>query len=152
MSEKSGVEARREEWFAAMRWRRRVEVALADVGLTFTQWLVLDVAHRMVARRHEAVIQRQIAARAELDLATVSLVLRTLENHHLISRGPDFSGKARRVLVTERAQHLLEAHRARIELASRAKPPENEEVRATFETHHPSQPRRSRLRVGINRW
>jgi len=29
--------ARRAEWFAAMRWRRRVEAALRKAGLTFSR-------------------------------------------------------------------------------------------------------------------
>src|SRR5450432_4144540 len=68
--------ARRAEWLAAMRWRRRVEAVLRGVGLTFTQWLVLAGAREIIEESGDAVSQKEIAARVELDGATISQVMR----------------------------------------------------------------------------
>jgi hypothetical protein len=63
----AGVEtrARKAEWFAAMRWRRRVEATLREVKVTFTQWLVLSAAQELIEERRDAVSQKEIAARLE---------------------------------------------------------------------------------------
>jgi hypothetical protein len=50
--------ARRTEWLAAMRWRRRIAVALHEAGLTFTQWLVLTAARELIEETRDAVSQK----------------------------------------------------------------------------------------------
>ena len=110
--------ARRAEWLAAMRWRRRVEAALRGVGLTFTQWLVLTGTQELVEEGGDAVSQKEVAARVELDEATVSQVMRLLQEKQLVSRGIDMCGKAWRVFLEARAERLLREHRAGVEAAS----------------------------------
>jgi len=110
--------ARKTVWFAAMRWRRRVEAALEDVGLTFTQWLVLEAARELIAEADDAVIQNEIAARVELDRSTVAQVMIKLEMKDLVSRDIDMTGRALRIWLTTDATQLLDEHCARIEAAS----------------------------------
>ena len=104
------TELRKAEWLEAMRWRRRVEAACSACSpkpLSFTQWLLLHSAQRLIDETEDAVIQAQIAARMELDQTTVSQVVRRLEARHLVSRGGDMTGKAWRVYLTDEARRLL---------------------------------------------
>jgi DNA-binding MarR family transcriptional regulator len=101
------TELRKAEWLSAMRWRRRVESACAALGLSFTQWLLLHSAQRLIEQTKDAVIQAQIAARIELDQTTVSQMVRRLEERRLVSRGGDMTGKAWRVHLTDEARRLL---------------------------------------------
>jgi DNA-binding MarR family transcriptional regulator len=110
----------REQYFAAWRWRRAVERELRDVGLTLTQWLVLDAADELIHEEGDAVNQRRIAERAELDVMTVSQVMKTLEEKALVSREPDVSGRAYRVFVTKKGERLLQTAAPRVEMGTRA--------------------------------
>jgi DNA-binding MarR family transcriptional regulator len=110
----------REQYFAGWRWRRVVEKELRALGLTFTQWLVLDSADELIEETEDAVNQRSIAERAELDAMTVSQVMKTLEGKDLVNREPDVSGRAYRVFVTKRGQKLLQAAAPLVENATRA--------------------------------
>ena len=111
---------RKAEWLASMRWRRRIQSVCAGSGLTFTQWLLLDSVRQLIAETEDAVIQAEIAARLELDPATVSEVTQRLESKDLLSRGEDISTNAWRVFLTEQAEGLLRELDARIEAASAA--------------------------------
>lgn len=112
------TELRKAEWLEAMRWRRRVESTCAASGLSFTQWLLLHSARRLIEETNDAVIQAQIAARIELDQTTVSQILRRLEGRRLVSRGGDMTGKAWRVYLTEEAVRLLRDLEDDVEAAS----------------------------------
>jgi len=109
------TDVRKAEWLLAMRWRRRIQAACAGSELTFTQWLVLDSARQLSEEAKDAVIQTEIAARIELDHATISEVTQRLEAKGLVSRGEDITGLARRVLLTERARRLLHELDTRVE-------------------------------------
>jgi DNA-binding MarR family transcriptional regulator len=101
------TDLRKAEWLSAMRWRRRIESACAASRLSFPQWLLLHSAQRLIEETQDAVIQAQIAARIELDQATVSQLVRRLEERQLVSRGGDITGKAWRVYLTDEARQLL---------------------------------------------
>jgi DNA-binding MarR family transcriptional regulator len=113
-----GVEQAREGYLAAWRWRRRVEAALRDVGLTFTQWLVLDAAERAIEAQRDAVNQSDVARTTELDRMTVSQVMRTLADLGMVDRGPSASGPAYRIFLTRKGKHLLREAEASIRTAS----------------------------------
>ncbi|HKO46921.1 MAG TPA: helix-turn-helix domain-containing protein [Polyangiaceae bacterium] len=66
----------------------------------------------------DAVIQAEIAARLELDRATICEVLQRLEARALVSRGGDMTSKGWRILLTEKAEGLLLELDAQIEAAS----------------------------------
>jgi DNA-binding MarR family transcriptional regulator len=110
----------REQYFAAWRWRRAVEKELKPLGLTLTQWLVLDAADELIQEEGDAVNQRSIAERAELDAMTVSQVMKTLEEKGLVSREPDSSGRAYRVLVTKKGEKLLQSAIPAVENGTRS--------------------------------
>jgi DNA-binding MarR family transcriptional regulator len=116
----SGTEAQKARWFAAMRWRRHVESVLAVLGITFTQWLVLDALRELVAETEDAVSQNDVARRLELDRVTISGVMRTLERKWLVSRGIDITGRAWRVFLTDEADSLLREFAPAIEAISGA--------------------------------
>jgi DNA-binding MarR family transcriptional regulator len=108
------------DWLAAMRWRRRIQSVCRGPGLTFSQWLLLDSIRQLTAETGDAVIQAQIAARLELDQATVSELTQRLEAKGLLSRGVDITGKAWRVVLTETAERMLRQLDVSIESASAA--------------------------------
>ena len=110
----------REQYFAAWRWRRAVEKELKALGLTLTQWLVLDSADELIQEQGDAVNQRSIAERAELDAMTVSQVMKTLEEKGLVSRQPHVSGRAYRVIMTKKGEKLLQAAAPAVETGTRA--------------------------------
>lgn len=109
------------EWRSAMRWRRAVEEELAGIGLGFTEWLVLDSADELIRETQDAVSQNAIAARAELEKMTVSLVARKLERRGLLSRAPSYGGRpSLRIFLTQKGERLAEEARTRAELVSLA--------------------------------
>jgi DNA-binding MarR family transcriptional regulator len=110
----------REQYFAAWRWRRAVERQLRGLGLTFTQWLVLEATDELVRDGGDAVNQRAIAEGAELDAMTVSQVMKTLEEKALVTRQPDVTGRAYRVFLTKKGEKLLQATVACVEAGTRA--------------------------------
>jgi DNA-binding MarR family transcriptional regulator len=95
------------QWWRAMRWRAAVESSLAGTGLTFTQWLVLDALRDLIRESDDAVNQSEVAARVALSRANVSFVMRTLERKWLVSRGPDLTGRAWRIFLTDSGEQLL---------------------------------------------
>ena len=112
------TDLRKAQWLAAMRWRKQIQAACVVQGLAFPQWLLLDAIRQLIAETEDAVIQAQIAARLELDQARVSEVTRQLEAKGLVDRRDDTTGKAWRVILTEKAQRLLGELEATVESVS----------------------------------
>jgi DNA-binding MarR family transcriptional regulator len=108
-------------WRAAMRWRRLVDEKLAPVGLSLTQWLVLESSLALSEESGDAVSQSQIARRVEFDKMTVSKLMIALERRGFVSRGPDLAGPAYRIIVTSTGRRAVFAGRRQIEAASRSK-------------------------------
>lgn len=126
MSRVKNVEVRRtaldegkERWIQAVRWRRTVEQALREVGLTFPQWLLLDATAQLIEETEDAVSQGEAAERAELDKMTASQIMRTLETRGWVDRGPSMSGRAYRIILTKRGEKIVRAGRECAEEASR---------------------------------
>ncbi|MES1177745.1 MAG: MarR family transcriptional regulator [Myxococcales bacterium] len=105
-------------WLAAMRWRRAVERVTRQADLTFTQWLVLDAIRELFEETGDASIQNEISVRAELDRATISVVMRNLERKGLVDRGIDMIGTAWRTFLTKRAVSVLDELRPKISAIS----------------------------------
>ncbi len=42
------TDVRKANWLAAMRWRRQVQSVCRGSALTFTQWLLLDSARKLI--------------------------------------------------------------------------------------------------------
>ena len=110
-----------------MRWRRLANAACKTVGLTFTQWLLLDALRELFEETRDAVTQNEIASRLELDRATTSQVIRALDRKHLVSREGGW-GRCALVLPTEKAEALLLRLYPLLDAASaavRSAPPEH---------------------------
>lgn len=108
-------------WRAAVRWRREVERALEDVGLTLMQWLVLDAAATLVREQRDAVSQSEIGRRVEIDRATLSELMMRLAERGLIDRDIDATGWSYRIYVTDSGALAVEQGRARIQHVSLAR-------------------------------
>jgi DNA-binding MarR family transcriptional regulator len=102
-----GTFAGLELWRAAMRWRRRAERTLTAFDLTITQWFVLLATQVVVQETGDATTQNAVAEWAELDRATVSTVMRVLEQKGLVDRGPHAERIAYRLWVTPRGVRIL---------------------------------------------
>lgn len=105
-------------WRDAMRWRRVVEHELAQIRLTFTQWLVLDATETLISESGDAVSQMAVAAHIELDQMTVSRVMSTLSDRSLVSREPGFGSPAYRIWLTSNGEAAVAAGRSLVEAAS----------------------------------
>jgi DNA-binding MarR family transcriptional regulator len=108
-------------WRAAVRWRREVERALGDVGLSVIQWLVLDAAATLVREQRDAVSQSAIERRVEIDRATLSELMMRLAERGLVDRDIDATGASYRIYVTDSGALAVEQGRARIQHVSRAR-------------------------------
>jgi len=80
--------------------------------------LLLDSLPELIAETEDAVIQEEIAARLELDRATICQVTQRLEASAWVSRGPDITCTAWRVFLSEQAEQLLRRIDAQLEAAS----------------------------------
>src|SRR6185436_16746122 len=103
----SAANAALERWRAAQRWRRRADAEIAAMGLTLTQWLILEAAAALVRESGDAVSQKDVSVRVELDQMTVSQVMQVLDAKGLVDRGPSSEGYAYRIYVTSRGQALI---------------------------------------------
>jgi DNA-binding MarR family transcriptional regulator len=96
------VASARAAYLSAWRWRRAVEKELSAVGLTLTQWLVLDALQTLLSAADRSVNQNAVAAHTELDRMTVSQVMKTLVTKAWVVRTPEPFGRAYRVQLTRR--------------------------------------------------
>jgi DNA-binding MarR family transcriptional regulator len=117
-------------WRAAVRWRREVERALGEVGLTLIQWLVLDAAAALVREQGDAVSQSEIGRRVEVDRATLSELMMRLAQRGLVDRDIDATGASYRIYLTDSGDLAVEHGRARIRRVSldRVPPPDIERL------------------------
>jgi DNA-binding MarR family transcriptional regulator len=96
-----------ERYLAAWRWRRDVEHRLRRVGLTFSQWFVLDAVKRLIRDTNDAVNQNDVAWLTELDRMTVSQVMTTLAERGQVDRDTDVVGRGYRIWVTSKGEKTL---------------------------------------------
>jgi DNA-binding MarR family transcriptional regulator len=113
------VQAAREAYLAAWRWRRAVEKELLAIDLTLTQWLVLDALRTLLAEAEGGVNQNAVAARTELDRMTISQVMKALVTKGWASRSPEPSGRAYCVKLSRRGVQTAQAAAARVATATR---------------------------------
>lgn len=106
----AATRAKRLQWSAARRWRRRVEVVIADSGLKFFEWLVLDALRLLIEATDDAVIQNDLALHLELDRNTVSRAVTALAEAGYVSRGIDVTGRAWRLWLTDEGEAILCHH------------------------------------------
>jgi DNA-binding MarR family transcriptional regulator len=93
-------------WHATLRWQRGVARALAPLGLTHVQFVLLACTW-WLNEQGERPSQVALAAQAGTDIKMSSQVLRSLERKGLIEREVDTADtRARRLRVTNRGARL----------------------------------------------
>ena len=96
-------------WHVTLRWQRAVTAALAPLGLTHVQFVLLASAWWLNSRGDEP-NQLSLARQAGTDVKMTSEVLRKLEAKGLLVRTVDAADtRARRIQVTGRGGELARA-------------------------------------------
>jgi DNA-binding MarR family transcriptional regulator len=107
-------------WHVTLRWQRAVTAALAPLGLTHVQFVLLASAWWLNAGGDEP-NQLSLARQAGTDVKMTSEVLRKLEAKGLLVRTVDAADtRARRIQVTERGGELARAAVTAVEGADAA--------------------------------
>ena len=95
-------------WHVTLRWQRAVTAALAPLGLTHVQFVLLAAAWWLNSRGEDP-NQLSVARQAGTDVKMTSEVLRKLEAKGLIVRTVDVADtRARRIHVTERGSDRVQ--------------------------------------------
>lgn len=93
-------------WHATLRWQRGVAAALAPLGLTHVQFVLLACTW-WLNEQGEHPTQVRLAAQAGTDVKMTSQVIRNLEKKRLVEREVDPADtRARRLRVTHRGARL----------------------------------------------
>jgi DNA-binding MarR family transcriptional regulator len=93
-------------WHATLRWQRGIAQALAPLGLTHVQFVLLACTW-WLNEQGERPTQVAVAAQAGTDVKMTSQVLRNLERKGLVEREVDETDtRARRLRVTQRGAEL----------------------------------------------
>jgi len=107
-------------WRATLRWQRVMGAALAPVGLTHVQFVLLASTYWLGRTGAEPPNQRELAEHASTDVMMTSQVLRALEERGLVVRTPDPSdARARHLSVTVKGARLARRAMAFVEEADR---------------------------------
>ena len=93
-------------WHVTLRWQRAITVALAPLGLTHVQFVLLAAAWWLNSCGEDP-NQLSVARQAGTDVKMTSEVLRKLEAKGLVVRTVDAADtRARKIRVTERGGEL----------------------------------------------
>ncbi|MEU9944781.1 MarR family winged helix-turn-helix transcriptional regulator [Streptomyces lavendulae] len=104
-------------WHATLRWQRDIAAALAPIGLTHVQFVLLACAWWLNGRG-EHPNQLALARQAGTDVKMTSQVLRALEQKGLVEREVDPADtRAKRLRVTEAGAALAPRAIAAVEAA-----------------------------------
>ncbi len=97
-------------WRVGNSWQRRVRAALAPLGLTHVQFVLLAGLARLARPGAEGpVTQARLARLCQVDPMMASQVLRTLERRGLLGRAAHATDtRARSLSLTERGVRVLE--------------------------------------------
>src|SRR5579862_4878151 len=104
-------------WHVTLRWQREIAAALAPLGVTHVQFVLLAAAWWLNSRGQDP-NQLSLARQAGTDVKMTSEVLRKLEAKGLIVRAVDTADtRARRLRVTSRGAELAVRALAVVETA-----------------------------------
>lgn len=93
-------------WRATLRWQRMISSALAPLGLTHVQFVLLACAW-WLNQAGGRPSQVEVARQAGTDVKMASEVLRSLERKGLLERRADESdARARQIVVTRKGKAL----------------------------------------------
>lgn len=111
-------------WQVATIWQRGVRAALAEVGLTHAQFVLLVSSAWLQAAAQatgEPVTQARVSDHAKTDAVMTSEVLRTLERKELIRRLPHPNdARARQIVLTPAGRKLAKQALALVESVDQA--------------------------------
>ena len=95
-------------WHVTLRWQREIAAALAPLGLTHVQFVLLATTWWLNSRGEDP-NQLSVARQAGTDVKMTSEVLRKLEAKGLVVRTVDGADtRARRIRITERGGELAD--------------------------------------------
>jgi DNA-binding MarR family transcriptional regulator len=104
-------------WHVTLRWQRDIAAALAPLGLTHVQFVLLATTWWLNSRGQDP-NQLALARQAGTDVKMTSQVLRKLETKGLIRRETDAADtRAKRLRVTDRGADLAVQALAAVEAA-----------------------------------
>ncbi|MFB0632768.1 MarR family winged helix-turn-helix transcriptional regulator [Streptomyces sp. AB3(2024)] len=104
-------------WHATLRWQRDIAAALAPIGITHVQFVLLACAWWLNGQG-EHPNQQALARQAGTDVKMTSQVLRALEQKGLVERKVDPADtRAKRLRVTEAGAELAPRAIAAVEAA-----------------------------------
>jgi DNA-binding MarR family transcriptional regulator len=88
-------------------WHRKIKEQLKTLNLTHPQYIVL-ASLGYLAQHQQEVNQVDLARQSEIDVMTVSTIVKNLEKQHLIIRQPSLQDtRAKVVTITEKGQIIL---------------------------------------------
>ncbi|MHA6627679.1 MarR family winged helix-turn-helix transcriptional regulator [Pseudonocardia sichuanensis] len=107
-------------WLLATRWRSAVDRALAPLGLTHAQYVLLAALHGLEQAGRQPT-QRELAGETGLEPLYVSKLARALEAHDLVTRrrDPDDTRAVRLTLTDQGRASVRPAMRTAQELLER---------------------------------
>jgi len=114
---RAGARALISLWMRANGNRRRAETALRAHGLSFPLWWVLYTTDELIRETSDAVSQRAVSHRTQMDKSTVSYLMGVLAERNLVDRGPEFGGTSYRIWLSEKGEALIAESSQAIELA-----------------------------------
>ena len=95
-------------WQVTMLWQRRIKRALAPLGITHTQFVLL-AALGWLSEKEGTVTQARLADHSKTDRMMVSKVLRTLEGKGLLQRqAHETDTRAKSLALTDQGRQLLQ--------------------------------------------
>jgi DNA-binding MarR family transcriptional regulator len=102
-------------WHLSLRWRTAVDRALAPLGLTHAQYVLLGSLYRL-AQTGGRPSQRELADFSGLEAMYVSKLARVLEREGLLAREPNAADpRAFHLTLTDRGGDAFDAAFARVE-------------------------------------
>ena len=93
-------------WHLTLQWQRQITAALAPLGLTHVQFVLLACTYWLNVRG-ESPNQLAVAAMAGTDITMTSQVLRKLEGRGLVTRQTDTRDTRAKILATTEAGAAL---------------------------------------------
>ncbi len=90
-----------------MAFRRKANVALRSLGVSFAEWRTLEATWRLTQQCGEPVSHLQVSNDLALDEGSVSRVMHSLLRRSIVSHDIDAENVAYRVRVTERGHEIV---------------------------------------------
>lgn len=90
-------------------WHRRIKTALSEIGLTHPQFVVI-ASLGYLSQFNQEVTQVVIAEASDIDVMTVSTIIKNLEKKELVERMPSLrDSRAKTVQLTENGINVMQS-------------------------------------------